>query len=199
VKAACIPLTGGGSRVEQKDESVCHRARHAFRPPTTALQPVKSRAATPDQQPSFWLWVFCLLGVDCFSTLSYQPSITYQVAGPFGPLATGVVVFVTLLLVLPLYMYMARQSPHGEGSIAVLDRLIGGWAGKTLILVVLGFAATDFLMLRSISLSDAAEHVRYNSYVRVGGPLYQLAETIRASPSNCSVLGLAVTSRSKFW
>lgn len=132
-----------------------------------------------NQVPSFWLWVMCLLGVDYFSSLGYQPSLTYELAGPFGPIATLAVVLVTLLIVLPLYLYMARKSPHGEGAVAVLERLVVGWRGKTLILIVLGFAATDFVMLRSISLSDAAEHVRYNSYIAAGQPLEHLAVAIQ--------------------
>ena len=55
------------------------------------------------------------LGVDYFSSLGYQPSLTYELAGPFGPLATLAVVLVTLLVVLPLYMHMARKSPDGLG------------------------------------------------------------------------------------
>jgi hypothetical protein len=122
----------------------------------------------------------CLLGVDYFSTLGYQPSLTYELAGPFGPLATLAVVLMTLLIILPLYMYMAGKSPHGLGSIALLERLVNGWRGKSLILIVLGFTATDFVMLRSISLSDAAEHVRYNNYISAGRPFYHLAEMLQS-------------------
>src|SRR2546430_4576965 len=81
----------------------------------------------------FWLWVLCLLGVDYFSTLAYQPSITFEVAGLLGPLATVVVVLVTLCGALPVYVYVARHSPHGQGSVALLERLVRGWLGQTLL------------------------------------------------------------------
>src|SRR6516165_1639079 len=103
----------------------------------------------PQTKPaeSFWLWVMCLLGVDYFSTLAYQPSITFNAAGRLGPLATVVVVLVTLFGALPVYCYVAGKSAHGQGSIALLERLVRGWVGKTLVLFLLGFAATDFVMI----------------------------------------------------
>src|SRR6266496_3083441 len=107
----------------------------------------------------YWLWVLCLLGLDYFSTLAYQPSITFSVAGRLGPLATVVVVLVTLFGALPVYFYVAGKSADGQGSIALLERFVRGWIGKTIILFLLGFAATDFVMIKSLSLADAAEHV----------------------------------------
>jgi hypothetical protein len=118
----------------------------------------------PKPMPTFWLWVLCLLGVDYFSTLAYQPSITFQVAGRLGPIATVVVVLVTLFGALPVYWHVAGQSPHGRGSIALLERVVHGWRGKTLVLLLLGFAATDFVMIKTISLADAAEHVIHNQW-----------------------------------
>ena len=107
----------------------------------------------------YWLWVLCLLGLDYFSTLAYQPSITYHATGPLGPLATAVIVLMTLFGALPIYCYLARRSPAGQGSIGILDKLIRGWRGKTLVLILLGFAATDFTMLKSLSLADASVHL----------------------------------------
>jgi len=118
----------------------------------------------PKAVPTYWLWVLCLLGVDYFSTLAYQPSITFQVAGRLGPFATVVVVLLTLGGALPVYWYVAGQSPDGRGSIALLERIVHGWRGKTLVLLLLGFAATDFVMIKSISLADAAEHVIRNEW-----------------------------------
>jgi hypothetical protein len=138
-------------------------------------------AAEPDLAPRFravprhWLWVLCLLGVDYFSTLAYQPSIAFQAAGRLAPLATAVLVLVTLGCALPVYWHVAGRSAHGQGSIALLDQLIHGWRGKTLVLLLLGFAATDFIMLRTLSLADAAVHVRHNSLVVEQKPLEFLA------------------------
>src|SRR5579864_6938297 len=120
--------------------------------------PMGKPASKPPE--SFWLWVMCLLGVDYFSTLAYQPSITFQVAGRLGPLATLVVILVTLAGAVPIYWYVAGKSPHGQGSIALLERLVHGWRGKSLVLLLLGFAATDFIMVKTISLADAAVHVK---------------------------------------
>jgi hypothetical protein len=121
----------------------------------------------------------CLLGVDYFSTLAYQPSITFSAAGRLGPLATGVIVLVTLFGALPVYFYVAGRSPGGAGSIAVLERLVRGWAGKTLVLFLLGFAATDFVMIKALSLADAAEHLTHNPYLEQQKVLRNTAETLQ--------------------
>jgi hypothetical protein len=146
----------------------------------------------PQTKPaeSFWLWVMCLLGVDYFSTLAYQPSITYQVAGRLGPLATVVVVLVTLAGALPIYWYVAGKSPHGQGSIALLERLVQGWRGKSLVLLLLGFAATDFIMVKTMSLADAAVHVIGNSFAPWQETLTSLAEWTKETSR--SFLGDAV-------
>lgn len=119
---------------------------------------------TPHHHPhqSFWLWVMCLTGVDYFSTLGYQPSIAYQNAGLLAPLATVVLVLVTLFGALPVYIYVAGKSFHGQGSIGMLARLVSGWPGKILILVLLGFAATGFIITKTLSTADAAVHLIEN-------------------------------------
>src|SRR6516165_4402839 len=97
---------------------------------------------------SYWLWILGLIGLDYFSTLGYQPSIAFESAGALAPLATVVVVLLTLFAALPIYAHIAGKSPHGQGATGLLERLVHGWWGKLLILVLLGFAAADFVVTR---------------------------------------------------
>ena len=104
----------------------------------------------------------CLTGVDYFSTLGYQPSIAYENAGLLAPLATLVLVAVTLFGALPIYSYVAGRSHLGQGSIGMLAKLVSGWWGKVLILMLLGFAGTDFIITKTLSGADAAVHLITN-------------------------------------
>ena len=104
----------------------------------------------------------CLTGVDYFSTLGYQPSIAVESAGLLAPLATVVLVIVTLFGALPVYCYVAGKSFTGQGSIGMLAKLLSGWPGKILVLTLLGFAATDFVITKTLSAADAAEHMISN-------------------------------------
>ena len=113
-----------------------------------------------------WLLIMCLCGVDYFSTLGYQPSIAFEGAGTLAPLATLVLVLVTLFGALPIYSHVAGETPDGVGSIGMIERMFAGWGAKLVVLVLIGFAATDFVITKTLSAADAAAHL-------ISNPLYE--------------------------
>src|SRR5580698_10376453 len=109
-----------------------------------------------------WYIVLWLTGVDYFSTLGYQPGIALLAAGALAVPATGILIVVTLLGAVPIYAAVAKRSYAGQGSIALLENLFSGWISKIIVLVLLGFAGTDFVITMTLSAADAARHAIAN-------------------------------------
>src|SRR2546423_1930489 len=123
-RPASARVPGSGSRPANQQSAVGRWVVHGYAEPPEG---VGGPAHPPHTHP--WWRVVCLTGVDYFSSLGYAPGIAAVAAGFLSPIAMLVLVIVTLFGALPMYKQVARESPRGDGSISMLERLLPWWQG----------------------------------------------------------------------